>query len=69
MATHLEMLSKGKEVSVESLQKIHQSLQDRLKELERHRTLSPEEKFEVQIIKKRKLALKDRMQELEKKPE
>ena len=47
--------------TVESLQQTHQQLERRLNKLDRHRSLSPEEQFEVQVLKKRKLALKDRM--------
>lgn len=64
MAASASPQSFMREVSVESLQKMHQSLEERLNELDRHKALTPEEKFEVQIIKKRKLALKDRIQEL-----
>ncbi len=53
------------EETMESLQQTHQSLQERLAELDRLRSLSPEEQFEVQIIKKRKLALKDRIQSIQ----
>ncbi len=45
----------------EALQQAHQQLEQRLNTLDRHRSLSPEEQFEVQVLKKRKLALKDRM--------
>ncbi len=47
--------------SLESLRRAHQQLEQRLHTLDRHRSLSPEEQFEVQVLKKRKLALKDRM--------
>lgn len=43
----------------------HESLEARLLELERHRSLSPEEQYEIQVIKKRKLAIKDRIASLE----
>ena len=56
-----------KDESLESLQELHESLQTRLNELDKHRSLSPEEQFEVQIIKKRKLALKDRIYSMQKK--
>lgn len=49
------------EVTLESLEEAHQNLKRRLNELDKHRSLSPEEQFEVQVIKKRKLALKDRI--------
>ena len=60
-AAHTDQL----EETMESLQETHQSLQERLNELDRHRSLSPEEQFEVQIIKKRKLALKDRIRSIQ----
>ena len=43
----------------------HQTLEERLNQLDRHRSLSPEEQYEKQVIKKRKLALKDRIANLE----
>lgn len=43
----------------------HGTLDARLRQLDRHRSLSPEEQYEVQVIKKRKLALKDRLSRLE----
>ena len=69
MARRIGSLAVEGEESMEDLQQMHETLQERLNELDRHRALSPEEKFEVQIIKKRKLALKDRIQELGKKGE
>ncbi|MBA2662135.1 MAG: YdcH family protein [Bradymonadaceae bacterium] len=50
---------------LEMLRVEHQSLENRLVELDQHRSLSPEEQYEVQVIKKRKLFLKDRMHSLE----
>lgn len=47
--------------SLDALQAAHGDLEARLQKLGRHRSLSPEEQFEVQVLKKRKLALKDRM--------
>lgn len=47
--------------SLESLEQTHQQLEQRLEELDGQRSLSPEDKFEVQVLKKRKLALKDRI--------
>ena len=47
--------------SLEALRKTHRQLEQRLEQLDRHRSLSPEEQFEVQVLKKRKLALKDRI--------
>ncbi len=49
------------EDSLEALRETHRQLEQRLEQLDRHRSLSPEEQFEVQVLKKRKLALKDRM--------
>ncbi len=54
------------EETVESLRHSHQQLERRLNKLDRHRSLSPEEQFEVQVLKKRKLALKDRIRALDK---
>lgn len=51
--------------SLDDLKVEHGSLDARLQKLDRHRSLSPEEQYEVQVIKKRKLALKDRMNQLE----
>lgn len=50
---------------VHSLRVEHQNLESRLRQLDKHRSLSPEEQYEVQVIKKRKLALKDRINSLE----
>jgi hypothetical protein len=43
----------------------HGHLEARLQKLDRHRSLSPEEQYEIQVIKKRKLAIKDQMRQLE----
>lgn len=43
----------------------HQWLDERLRELDKYRSLSPEEQYEVALIKKRKLFLKDRIRSLE----
>lgn len=51
--------------NLESLQTAHREMEQRLDQLDRHRSLSPEEQFEVQVLKKRKLALKDRIREIE----
>lgn len=51
--------------TLESLQRVHQELEHRLTKLDRQRSLSPEEQFEVQVLKKRKLALKDRMRAMD----
>lgn len=48
-----------------TLEAEHTTLDIRLKELERRKSHSPEERYEIQIIKKRKLAIKDRMQHVE----
>lgn len=50
--------------SLDSLRQAHRQLEKRLNKLDRHRSLSPEEQFEVQVLKKRKLALKDRMRSM-----
>ena len=49
---------------VDMLREEHQNLETRLRQLERQRSLSPVEQYEVQVLKKRKLALKDRIQNL-----
>ena len=54
----------SRDESLESLQQLHSQLEARLHILDRHRSLSPEEQFEMQVLKKRKLALKDRMRAL-----
>lgn len=46
---------------LDSLRAEHRELETRLRKLDRHRSLSPEEQYEMQVIKKRKLALKDRI--------
>ena len=43
----------------------HESPDVRLRQLDRHLSLSPEEQYEMQVIKKRKLAIKDRIANLE----
>ncbi len=53
--------ARGTTETLESLRKTHRQLEQRLDKLDRHRSLSPEEQFEVQVLKKRKLAIKDRM--------
>jgi hypothetical protein len=51
--------------ALEQLRNQHRWLEDRLVELGSHRSLSPEEQYEVALIKKRKLFLKDRIRSLE----
>ena len=51
--------------SLEQLKTEHRSLEQRLQRLNRPRSLSPEEQFEIQEIKKRKLKLKDRIRTIE----
>lgn len=51
--------------SLDALRVEHGTLDARLQQLDRHRSLSPEEKYEMQVIKKRKLELKDRISRLE----
>ena len=53
------------EETIESLRHSHQELEQRLNKLDRYRSLSPEEQFEIQVLKKRKLALKDRMRAMD----
>jgi hypothetical protein len=48
-----------------TLENEHTTLDVRLKELEKRKSHSPEERYEIQIIKKRKLAIKDRMKRVE----
>ncbi len=49
---------------LETLREEHGDLESRLRQLDRHRSLSPEEQYEMQVIKKRKLHLKDRISRL-----
>lgn len=49
---------------LKTLQIEHQALENRLLELDRHRSLSPEEKYEAALIKKRTLFIKDRIHSL-----
>ena len=51
--------------TLEALRREHALLESRLRELERPRSISPEESYEMQVIKKRKLNIKDRMSVLE----
>jgi hypothetical protein len=51
--------------SLDNLRREHALLESRLKELERPRSISPEESYEMQVIKKRKLSIKDRISVLE----
>ncbi len=53
------------ESSYEQLRTEHEELEQRLHLLGRPRSMSPEEKSEMQRIKKRKLAIKDRMRSLQ----
>lgn len=46
---------------LDQLRMEHGHLEARLQRLDRHRSLSPEEQYEMQVIKKRKLAIKDQM--------
>ncbi len=54
-----------RQTTLENLQREHALLESRLKELERPRSISPEESYEMQVIKKRKLSIKDRISVLE----
>ncbi len=51
--------------SLDELRVEHGLLDARLQRLDRRRSHSPEEKYEIQVIKKRKLALKDIIRQLE----
>ena len=51
--------------SLDELRFEHGTLDARLHQLDRHRSLSPDEQYEVQVIKKRKLILTDRINQLE----
>lgn len=50
---------------LDQLKMEHSSLDDRLVKLDRRRSISPEEHYEMTVIKKRKLALKDRILAIE----
>ena len=50
--------------SLEQLQDQHRQADQRLRELDRHVWLSPDEQVELAKLKKQKLQLKDRMREL-----
>lgn len=50
--------------SIEALRAEHETLDTRLQQLDRLRSLSPEERYEQLVIKKRKLAIKDRIAQL-----
>lgn len=51
-------------LTLEKLQSQHQQAEQRLKELDRHVWLSPDEQIELARLKKEKLQLKDRMRNL-----
>lgn len=63
--TNATARSRTADDSLESLRAAHRKLEDRLSQLDRHRSLSPEERFEIQVLKKRKLVLKDRMRAMQ----
>ena len=50
--------------TMEHLQEQHRQAEQRLRELDRHVWLSPEEQIELARLKKEKLQLKDRMRNL-----
>lgn len=54
-----------RQATLDSLRNEHANLESRLRELERPRSISPEESYEMQVIKKRKLSIKDRISMLE----
>lgn len=51
--------------NLDQLRDQHGLLEARLRQLDRHRSLSPEEQYEMQVIKKRKLHLKDQITQME----
>lgn len=53
------------QMTLEKLRHEHAHLESRLRQLERPRSISPEESYEMQVIKKRKLSIKDRISILE----
>jgi len=55
---------RDKNLTLDALRAEHEALDTRLGKLDRLRSLSPEEQYEMMVIKKRKLALKDQISRL-----
>jgi uncharacterized protein YdcH (DUF465 family) len=55
---------RDKNLTLDALRAEHEALDTRLGKLDRQRSLSPEEQYEMMVIKKRKLALKDQISRL-----
>lgn len=64
MELHASDAEHGLEFGLEQLQEMHREADARLRQLERHIWLSPDEQVELARLKKQKLHLKDRMREL-----
>lgn len=60
----MELRTSEPHVSLEQLQDLHRQADERLRELDRHVWLSPDEQMELARLKKHKLQLKDRMRSL-----
>ena len=60
----MEVQTSEVRTTLEQLQEQHRQAEQRLRELDRHVWLSPEEQMELARLKKEKLQLKDRMRNL-----
>jgi uncharacterized protein YdcH (DUF465 family) len=60
----MEVQASEIQATLEQLQEQHRQAEQRLRELDRHVWLSPEEQIELAKLKKEKLQLKDRMRNL-----